>query len=200
MRWFWIDRFTEFERGRRAVAVKNVSLVEEQIDNYLPGFPIMPASVIIEGLAQTGGLLVGESSGFTDRVVLAKINSARFHELAVPGDTLTYTTIIETRQADGAIVRGTSHIQDRLQAEVELVFAHLGERFQGGDLFYPERLLCMVRLLGMYDVGRDEHGQPIVPPAYMLDAERVANLPGRRDAGGAGESAPAGSKNSQPAT
>ena len=200
MRWFWIDRFTEFERGRRAVAVKNVSLVEEQIDDYLPGFPIMPASMIIEGLAQTGGLLVSEYGGFTDRVVLAKINSARFHELAVPGDTLTYTATIETRQTDGAIVRGTSHLQGRLQAEVEMVFAHLGERYEGFDLFHPDKLLCMMRLLGMYDVGRDENGQPIDPPAYMLEAERVANLPGHRDAGGVDNRAPTGSKNSQPAT
>ena len=197
MRWFWIDRFTEFERGRRAVAIKNVSLVEEQIDDYLPGFPVMPNSVIIEGLAQTGGLLVSELSGFTARVVLAKINFARFHGLAVPGDVLTYTTTMETRQADGAIVRGTSHIQGRLLAEVELVFAHLGERYEGFDLFHPDRLLCMMRLLGMYDVGRDENGQPIVPPQYMLEAEEAANRAGRRQAEQASARSP---KTEQPTT
>ena len=41
MRWFWIDRFLEFERGRRAVAIKAVSLAEEQLDDYSPGFPVM---------------------------------------------------------------------------------------------------------------------------------------------------------------
>ena len=61
MRWLWIDRFVEFERGRKAVAIKNVSIVEEEIDDYAPGFPIMPPALIIEGMAQLGGILVAES-------------------------------------------------------------------------------------------------------------------------------------------
>jgi len=83
MRWFWIDRFTEFERGRRAVAIKGVALSEEQFDDYSPGFPLMPASLVIEGMAQTAGLLVGEMEGFAQRVVLAKIGKAIFHRPAV---------------------------------------------------------------------------------------------------------------------
>src|SRR5688500_9859559 len=68
MRWFWIDRFTEFERGRRAVSIKTVSMAEEQLDDYSPGFAFMPASLIIEGMAQTAGLLIGEMEGFSQRV------------------------------------------------------------------------------------------------------------------------------------
>ena len=59
MRWFWIDKFIEFESGRRAVAIKNVSYAEEQIPEYSFSLPMMPAALIIEGVAQTGGLLVG---------------------------------------------------------------------------------------------------------------------------------------------
>ena len=62
MRWIWIDRFVEFESGRRAVAIKNVSLAEEHLHDHFPGYPIMPNSLITEGLAQTGGLL-GHSFG-----------------------------------------------------------------------------------------------------------------------------------------
>ena len=64
MRWYWIDRFVEFERGKRAVAIKAVAMSEEQNDSYLPGYPVMPSSLIIEGMAQTAGILVGEISGF----------------------------------------------------------------------------------------------------------------------------------------
>ena len=64
MRWYWIDRFLEFVSGSHAVTVKNVSLVEEQMENYVPGHPLMPGSLNIEGFAQTGGLLVGEHRGF----------------------------------------------------------------------------------------------------------------------------------------
>ena len=82
----------------------------------------MPNSLIIEGIAQTGGLLVAEHGKFQERVVLAKISKARFHFHAVPGDTLVYRTVIEDIPKDGAIVSGTGHVGDRLQAELELQF------------------------------------------------------------------------------
>ena len=62
MRWYWIDRFLEFNSGRSCQSVKNVSLAEEHLHDHFPGYPVMPASLIIEGLAQTGGILVGEAT------------------------------------------------------------------------------------------------------------------------------------------
>ncbi|MCA9124311.1 MAG: beta-hydroxyacyl-ACP dehydratase [Planctomycetaceae bacterium] len=172
MRWFWIDKFIEFESGRRAVATKNVSLVEDQMDRYGPFLPLMPASLIIEGLAQTGGLLVGEHNAFKERVVLAKLGKAVFHRPALAGDTLTYTAVVESIQSDGAICKGTSHIGDQLHAEVELVFAHLDDRFQGVDLFEPADFLRMLRLLRLFEVGRTESGEPLKIPDHLLNAER----------------------------
>ena len=68
MRWYWIDRFIEFESGRRAKAVKNITLAEDHLHDHFPFFPLMPNSLIIEGVAQTGGLLVCESTGFQEKV------------------------------------------------------------------------------------------------------------------------------------
>lgn len=173
MRWMWIDRFVEFERGRRASAIKNVAMTEPQLDGYLPGNPLMPAPLIIEGLAQTAGLLAGEISGFRDRVVLAKISKAVFHFHAYPGDTLFYNAVLQNVESDGAIAIATSHIGDRLQAEVEFMFAFLtGDKFANQQLFDPADLLRMVRTFCLYDVGKDEHGQPLNIPEYMLEAER----------------------------
>lgn len=172
MRWFWIDRFVEFESGRRAVALKNISLVEEQMDGYGPWLPVMPASLIIEGLAQSGGLLVGEHGAFRERVVLAKVGRAIFHRPALAGDTLTYTTVIESIQADGAICKGTSHIGDQLHAEIDLVFAHLDDRFLGVDQFDPADFLRMLRLFRLYEVGRDKDGGPLKIPPHLLQAEQ----------------------------
>jgi 3-hydroxyacyl-[acyl-carrier-protein] dehydratase len=174
MRWFWIDRFVEFESGRRAVALKAVTLAEEQLDGYLPGFPIMPVSLIVEGLAQTGGLLVGEHFAFRERVVLAKLGKAVFLGNAQPGDVLRYTATIEDIKPDGAIVRGTSYVGDRLQAEIELMFAYLDERFEGVEQFYPVDFLAMLRCFGLYDVGRAADGSPLQVPEYLLEAERTA--------------------------
>ncbi len=174
MRWFWIDRFEEFVRGQRAVARKCVAMSEEQIDGYTPGFPIMPGSLIIEGMAQTAGLLIGEMEGFSQRVVLAKIGKALFHFPATPGDTLRYTATILDVKPDGAMASVTSHVGDRLQAEVEMMFAFLDDRFPSGPLFEPVDFVAMIRTFGMYDVGRTADGNPIELPPFYADAEREA--------------------------
>src|ERR687898_46307 len=73
MRWFWIDRFIEFESGKTAKAIKNVTLAEEHLHDHYPGFPVMPGSLMLEGMAQTGGILLGEANDFRHIVILAKI-------------------------------------------------------------------------------------------------------------------------------
>ncbi len=179
MRWFWIDRFVEFESGRKAVAIKNVSLVEDHMDNYLPGFPMMPAPLIIEGFAQAAGLVVAEHNDFLQRVVLAKVGKAVFHFPAMAGDQLTYSVTVQGFQPDGAICNCVSRIGEQLQAEADLMFAHLDEeRFRGVDLFRPEELLRMLRIFRLFDVGKKPDGTPIEIPAHMLAAERAV-LAGR---------------------
>ncbi len=84
MRWFWIDRFVEFESGKCAKAVKNVSLAEEHLHDHFPGFAVMPGSLMIEGMAQTGGILLGEMNQFEHIVILAKVPKCTFHSWAVP--------------------------------------------------------------------------------------------------------------------
>ena len=174
MRWFWIDRFTEFERGRRAVAVKGVAMSEEQFDGYSPGFPVMPASLMIEGMAQTAGLLIGEMGGFAQRVVLAKIGKAIFHRPAMPGDMLRYEATVADVKGDGAFASVTAHVGDEQIAEVDLMFAFLDERFPSGPLFEPVDFVAMLRAFHMYDVGRTEDGRPIDLPPFYAEAERAA--------------------------
>ena len=164
MRWIWIDKFLEFESGKRAVAIKNVSLAEEHLHDHFPGFPVMPNSLITEGLAQTGGLLVGEVNGVAEKVVLAKIPKAVYHFPAVPGDTLTYTATMEYIKADGAMVTATSRVGDRLQAEMEIVFAHLADTGEARTLFEPKNFVFTMKLLGVFDVGRATDGSRLKEP------------------------------------
>jgi 3-hydroxyacyl-[acyl-carrier-protein] dehydratase len=179
MRWLWIDRFVEFVRGQRAVALKCIALTEEQIDNYTPIYPVMPNSLIVEGMAQTGGLLVGEMGEFKNRVVLAKLSKALFHRPATPGETLRYTAVVQSVQPDGAIVATTSHVGDELQAEAEMWFAFLDERFPGKTLFEPVDLMRMLQVFRLFEVATLPDGSPVGPPEWMLEAEREweANLP-----------------------
>ena len=115
MRWFWVDRFTELVSGQSAVSVKSVSLSEECVEEYAPGRTYCPSSLIVEGLAQTGGLLVGQMSDFLDRVVLAKVSRCEFFCEAYPGDTLTYRVNLGSQEGIGVVVTGTAHIGDRKQ-------------------------------------------------------------------------------------
>ena len=109
MRWLWVDRFTEFVSGSHAAGLKNVSLVEEAVDGYCPARPTLPSTLIIEGMAQIGGILVAEHFGFDKRVVLAKITRAIYHHDAVPGDQLMYRVKLGRVGSAGATVSATSH-------------------------------------------------------------------------------------------
>lgn len=169
MRWIWIDRFVEFESGRQATAIKNVSLAEEHLHDHFPGYPVMPNSLILEGLAQTGGLLVGEYNRFEEKVILAKVSKAVFHFLAVPGDTLRYTTKIEAMGDSGATVKATSHVGERLQAEAEIMFAHLDDTTRAKSLFEPKNFVFTMKLLGVFDVGRTSDGQRLPEPPGLAE-------------------------------
>lgn len=164
MRWIWIDKFIEFESGRRARAIKNVTLAEDHLHDHFPGAPMMPNSLITEGLAQTGGLLLGELSGFREKVILAKIPRATFHFPAVPGDQLVYTAVLDHHDADGGRVTATSQVGERLQAELEIVFVHLRDGDRAKSLFEPKNFVFTMKLLGVFDVGRARDGSPLVEP------------------------------------
>ena len=127
MRWIWIDTFVEFESGKRAVAVKNVTLAEEHLHDHVPGFPVMPAVLIIEGMAQTAGILVGEARGFTENVILAKIRRAEFDGMAVPGDQLRYEAAIESIDERAAMTTGRVLRNGSEMGRVDLIFSHVNQ-------------------------------------------------------------------------
>ena len=142
MRWIWIDKFTEFTSRQSATAIKNVSLAEEHLHDLYPAFPIVPHSLIVEGMAQTAGILVGEARDFTEKVILAKIGKASFHRLVRPGETITYAARIEQLSEQGASIQGTvtataaGHAQPEKVADIELMFSHIDQNMAG--LEFPE--------------------------------------------------------------
>ena len=136
MRWIWIDKFTEFEPGKRAVAIKNVSLAEEHLHDHFPGYPIMPHSLMIEAMAQTGGILVGHARNFTEKVILAKITKAIFHDMARPGDQLHVEAVIDNIVPEAATISGTITADERLIAEINLIFSHIDQNM--ANIEFPE--------------------------------------------------------------
>jgi 3-hydroxyacyl-[acyl-carrier-protein] dehydratase len=127
MRWIWIDRFLEFHRGKSARAVKNLSLAEDVFAEHFPGYPVMPTTLILEGLAQTGGILVGEVNDFREKVVLAKIPWARFRREALAGERLVYDVEVLHLRPEGAAVTGRVSVDGEVIGEAEIFFAHLDQ-------------------------------------------------------------------------
>jgi 3-hydroxyacyl-[acyl-carrier-protein] dehydratase len=134
MRWVWIDRFLDFTKGKSARALKNLSLAEDYFADHFPGYPVMPGPLMVEGLAQTGGILVGEANDFKEKVVLAKVPYARFHRDVVPGEQIVYEVEILDLRTEGAVVKGQvyarppgSNGRGELAVEAEIFFAHLDQ-------------------------------------------------------------------------
>jgi 3-hydroxyacyl-[acyl-carrier-protein] dehydratase len=134
----------EFESRRRAVAVKNLTMAEEHLHDHFPGYPIMPASLIMEGMAQTAGILVGEAHDFQEKVILAKVRRAVFHDYAVPGDRLRYEATIESAGQEDPVPRSGCatcglvfrNDEDKPIAEIDIVFSHIDRNMSG--LEFPE--------------------------------------------------------------
>jgi 3-hydroxyacyl-[acyl-carrier-protein] dehydratase len=136
MRWIWIDRFTAFEPGRKATAIKNVSLAEEHLHDHWSAFPIMPASLMIEGMAQTAGILVGQARDFEEKVILAKIARAEFDDIVVPGDQLEYEVEITSIAPEAASTSGVVRKNGMPIGRIDLLFSHIDQNLQG--LPFPE--------------------------------------------------------------
>ncbi len=136
MRWIWIDKFLEFQSGKRAVALKNVTLAEEHLHDHFPGFPVMPECLMIEAMAQTAGILVGEARGFEEKVVLAKIKRAAFYHYVRPGDTITLHAEIESIAPEAAGTVGEIRRGDERIAQISLIFSHVDKNLAGRK--FPE--------------------------------------------------------------
>jgi 3-hydroxyacyl-[acyl-carrier-protein] dehydratase len=136
MRWIWIDKFTEFTPRSSATAIKNVTLAEEHLHDLYPAFPIVPHSLIIEGMAQTAGILVGEARNFSEKVILAKIGKATFHRLVRPGETITFSARIDQLSEHGASISGSVTVAGEAVADIELMFSHIDQNLAGTQ--FPE--------------------------------------------------------------
>ncbi|MCH8508196.1 MAG: hypothetical protein LAT64_05425 [Phycisphaerales bacterium] len=122
----------------------------------------MPASLIVEGMAQTAGILVGHAEGFKEKVVLAKVSRAELDLDAQPGDTLRYTAEIEQFSPVGASTRGTIELlswtakgpaEPRIFGRVDLMFSHLdnnlgGEKYPEHNFVFSESFSTLLSLSG----------------------------------------------------
>ncbi len=158
MRWYWIDKFVEFESGSYAKAIKNVTLAEEHLHDHFPGFPVMPGSLMVEGMAQTGGILLGEKFDFEHIVILAKVPKVTFHSWACPGDSLIYTAKLIDAREEGGSVECTAYVGDRLVADSEIVFVHLAQDDPEMGRIDQKNFVFSSNLMDIFEAGRAGDG------------------------------------------
>jgi len=175
MRWLWLDRILELDKAKRCVAIRNVTAAEDVLHDHFaaapgsaPGsgngaksfnggptgcapstqhraYPVMPNSLIIEGYAQTAGILTGHANDFKEKVILAKIGKAQFTGVcATPGTTIRHTAEITHLDDRGSSTQGKIELIDsanpsaepKLLATIEMMFSHIDQNMQG--LEFPE--------------------------------------------------------------
>ncbi len=105
------------------IGQKNVTVNEQFFQGHFPGVPIMPGVLILEALAQTGGILVHQK-GQTEKIaVLLNINNAKFRRPVVPGDTLILNVLALHVSNKGGRIQAKALVNDVLAVEAEIGFA-----------------------------------------------------------------------------
>ncbi len=171
MRWIWIDKFEKFEVNVAAVAIKNVSLAEEHLHDHFPGFPVMPASLMIEGMAQTAGILVGAARNFQEKVILAKINKASFTRLVRPGEQLVYSAKIVNVNETGASIEGIITSRTTLAgvpaelptATIDMMFSHIDNNM-AGTKFPTFNFVFNSQFMDLFETYRRDIEVPLAAP------------------------------------
>jgi len=124
-----IDRVIEIEPGDRIMALKNVTMNEPYFQGHFPSQPVMPGVLIIEAMAQAGGILAYESGSADNRgqlIYFMGMDKVRFRKPVVPGDQLIFEAKIIKMRTKVAKMTGTATVDNQLVAEAELM-ASFGE-------------------------------------------------------------------------
>jgi len=122
-----VDRILEIEIGKRAVGIKNVTANEEFFQGHFPTRPIMPGVLIIEAMAQVGGVMILSTEEHRGKMAyLATVENAKFRRPVVPGDTLTSETVLLRARGNMGKVQCTARVGDQVAAEATIMFALVG--------------------------------------------------------------------------
>ena len=121
-----VDRVTELTKGESVVSYKNVSISEPVFQGHFPDHPIYPGVMILEGMAQAGGILAFESMDMTKEeaaqkvVYFMSIDKAKFRAPVRPGDRLEYKITVIKQKGAIWMLDGKAYVDDKLVSQAEL--------------------------------------------------------------------------------
>jgi 3-hydroxyacyl-[acyl-carrier-protein] dehydratase len=148
MRFLLIDRITIWEPPIRAAAVKCVSLSDDVFVDHFPREPIMPGSLILEGMAQLSGLLLEEAAvpqAGRVKALMTVVEKAKFRRQARPGERLTYHAEVLSVNEAGGKAEVTATIDDAVCAEARLMFAFAAYRNERLDALQRTAMALWMR-------------------------------------------------------
>ncbi|MSR29046.1 MAG: UDP-3-O-[3-hydroxymyristoyl] N-acetylglucosamine deacetylase [Phycisphaerales bacterium] len=126
-----IDRVVEIEGNRRAVGIKNVTINEPYFPGHYPGTPIMPGVMLVESMAQLGGLLLSQTLEHTGKVaVLLSLDKVKLRKAVTPGDQLVIEAETMRASARSAAVQCRAWVQGKLAAEAQIRFMMVDAEFE----------------------------------------------------------------------
>ncbi len=119
-----VDRIVSVELGKKIVGLKNVTINEPFFQGHFPGRPVMPGVLILEGMAQVGGIMAFYSSpeAIGDKLIFfAGIDKARFRRPVVPGDQLIFTLELIIQKRGVMVMKALAEVDGKVVAEAELM-------------------------------------------------------------------------------
>ena len=118
-----VDRITEYEESKRIVGIKNVTINEPFFQGHYPGHPVMPGVLIIEAMAQVGGLLlIDQVEDPEEKVVyFMSLNNVKWRRPVTPGDTIVFELELTQYRRQVCKMRGLAYVDGNLVAEADLM-------------------------------------------------------------------------------
>ena len=120
-----VDRIIDYVPGEKAIGIKNVTFNEPFFPGHIPDFPLMPGVLMVEAMAQVGGIVLVQLPGMSGKFfAFAGIDKVRFRRPVVPGDRLTMTVeLLSLKQNRIAKMQGRGEVDGELAVKGEMMFS-----------------------------------------------------------------------------
>ena len=150
MRHFHLDRIESLEPGVRAVGLRAVALSDDAFTEHFPGNPVLPGVYLLEGIAQTAGVLLWETSARSRIGVMVSVDRARFTSFARPGEVVRFAVEIDSFDERAARVRAVATVGERQVGVASLTFSMQPRERVIPPIYLPYWERSVVVWLGRY--------------------------------------------------